>query len=93
MVFRLPRCRVSPFYMYQDFSALNPRTPSFRIHNQFSRAFVVGQVALRYVYQQPSQFLLTVQSHEPDHDAQDMEIFNFSLTASELAALDAVTSA
>jgi len=46
-----------------------------------------AQVALRWISQLPEGMVLTVQSHDPAYDVEDMDIFDFFLTEQDMATL------
>jgi diketogulonate reductase-like aldo/keto reductase len=54
-------------------------------HNKSS-----AQVALRWIVQRPEKMVLTVQSHDEQYDVEDMNIFDFELTQTEMTTLNQI---
>ena len=49
-----------------------------------------AQVALKWILQQPGPHTLTTQSHDLSYDKEDLGLWSFNLTETEIQTLDAV---
>jgi len=77
----------SPFGQYTDVDVLNDPTVASiaAAHGKTS-----AQVALRWIVQQ--DIVVVTRSNSLEHDEEDMDIFNWTLTADEMQRLSAIPS-